>query len=139
MHFQRLIILLTFLFALIGASNVFAMTHHHHKGAVESQMASPFDKKQEGKSLHCLLNNHHRDGFCPHSGSALDRSATQKISVECHGKEAGTLPTTSFQTDYFKNSIFIDDLRYVSSDIAVEKFYAYQQYLSLQNPPPEVL
>ena len=111
MHFQRLIILLTFLCALMSASNVFANTHHNHNEAVESELASPFEKKQEGKSLHCLLKNHHRDGFCPHTGLPLDRSATQKISVECHGKEAGTLPTNSFQNDYFQNDIFVTDLR----------------------------
>jgi|SaaInlStandDraft_2_1057019.scaffolds.fasta_scaffold73251_2 hypothetical protein len=139
MPFQRLIILLTFLCALMGASNVFANTHHHHHGAVESELASPFDKKQEGKSLHCLLNNHHRDGFCPHTGLPLDRSATQKISVECHGKEAGTLPSTSFQNDYFQNNIFVTDLRSLSSEMFIGKFSTIEQYLSLQDPPPEVL
>ena len=139
MPFQRLIILLTFLCALMGASNVFANTHHHHHGAVESELASPFDKKQEGKSLHCLLNNHHRDGFCPHTGLPLDRSATQKISVECHGKEARTLPSTSSQSDYLQNNIFLSDLRSLSSEILIVKFFTTQQYLSLQDPPPEVL
>ena len=138
MHFQRLIILLTFLFALMGASNVFAKTHHHHhKGTGESELASPFDKKQEGKSLHCLLNNHRRDGFCPHKG--LDGSETQKLSVECHGKEAGTLPITSFQTDYLQNNILSFDLYFLSSEMFVGKFFATKQYRSLQNPPPEVL
>jgi len=139
MHFQRLIILLTFLFALMGASNTFAGTHHHHNGAVESELTSPFDKKQEAKSLHCLLNNHHRDGFCPHTGLPLDRSATQKISVECHGKEAGTLPSTSFQNDYFQNNVFVSDIRCLSSEMFIGKFLTFQQYLSLQDPPPEVL
>ena len=139
MNFQRLIILLTFLFALIGASSVFAITHHHHNGAVESELTSPFGKKQVGKSLHCLLNNHHRDGFCPHTGLPLDRSATQKISVDCHGKEAGTLPTTSFQNDYFQNNIFAADLRYLSSELFAGNFSPTEQYLSLQDPPPEVL
>ncbi len=139
MHFQRLIILLTFLCALMGASNVFANTHHHHNGAVDSELASPFEKKQEGKSLHCLLNNHHRDGFCPHTGLPLNRSVTQKISVECHGKEAGTLPSTSFQNDYFQNTIFAADLCYLSSEMYIGKFLTFQQYLSLQDPPPEVL
>ncbi|MBN4077883.1 hypothetical protein JYT29_00955 [Nitrospina gracilis] len=137
MNFQKLIILLTFLFALTGASNVFANTHHHHNGAVESELASPFDNKQEGKSLHCLLNNHHRNAFCPHTG--LDKSATQKISVECHGKEAGTLPSTSFQNDYFQNNVYITDFRCLSSEIFIRKFFTTQQYLSLQDPPPEVL
>ncbi len=136
MNFQRLIILLTFLFALMGASNVFANTHHHPDGAVESELASPFDKKQEG--LHCLLNNHHRDGFCRHTDLS-GRSATQKISVECHGKEAGTLPSTSFQNDYFQNNIYIADFRCLSSEIFIEKFFTTQQYLNLQYPPPEVL
>ena len=137
MHFQRLIILLTFLCALMGASSAFAGTHHHHNGAVESELVSPFDKKQGGKSLHCLLNNHHRDGFCPHKG--LDSSATQKISVDCHGKESGTLPSTSFQNDYFQNNIFVSDLRCLSSEIPIGKFLTFQQYLTLQDPPPEVL
>jgi hypothetical protein len=135
MNFQRLIILLTFLCALMGASNVFANTHHHHDGAVESEMVSPFDKKDKG--MHCLLNNHHRDGFCPHKG--LDRSATQKISVECHGKEAGTLPSTSSQNDFFQNNVFVADLRCLSSEMFIGKFLTSQQYLSLQDPPPEVL
>ena len=139
MHFQRLIILLTFLCALIGASNAFANTHHHHSDVVGSELASPFEKKQEGKSLHCLLNNHHHDGFCPHTGLPLNRSATQKLSVECHGKAAGTLPSTSFQNDYFQNNIFVTDLRCLSSEMFIGKFLTIQQYLSLQDPPPEVL
>ncbi len=137
MHFQRLIILLTFLFALIGASNVFANTHHHHNGAGESELTSPFEKKQEGKSLHCLLNDHHRDGFCPHN--SLDGAATQKLSVECHGKEAGTLPSTSFQTDYLQNNILSADLHFLSSEMFVGNFFATRQCRSLQDPPPEVL
>jgi hypothetical protein len=138
MHIQRLMILLTFLFALIDASNVFANPHHHHhNGAVESELASPFEKKKEGKSLHCLLNNHYRDGFCPHKKS--DGTVTQKISVECHGKEAGTLPTTFFQIDYLQNNIFSADLHFLSSEMFIGKFFATKQYRSLQDPPPKVL
>lgn len=135
-----IITILSFLFVtFMGAVDVFANAHHsHHKGH-DQIMASPFNKQEEGKSLHCLLNNHNHEGFCPHNGLPSGKDTTQKLSVDCGGKTEGTLPSYSFHKDNIADSFSISDLNHHSFKLISGIFSPTRQYLSSQNPPPEVL
>ncbi|MBC8285062.1 MAG: hypothetical protein H8E32_14710 [Nitrospinae bacterium] len=139
MHFFRFIVLFIFLVTFLGASNALAGAHHHNHGGHEQTMESPFDKKQEGKSAHCLLNGHRSDRFCPHSGVKVDHSQAQKISVQCHGKESGTVPPNSFQSDFFYTHIYVNDSNDVTSKLVIGMSSSTKQYSDRQVPPPEVL
>jgi len=134
----RLIILSIFLVSFIGAADVFASAHHHddHNHGV----ASPFNKKDDSKSLHCLLNDHqHKGGFCPHSIFPTGEDGTHRLSADCGGKTSGAVPSFSFHKDNIDNSYTIADLSNTSFKLPAAVFSTSQQNLNSQDPPPEVL
>jgi hypothetical protein len=57
MNSRKFLIISIFLFGFMGAADVFASSHSKHV-MHDHGVVSPFDKKQGGKPLHCLLNNH---------------------------------------------------------------------------------
>ncbi len=133
------IILSIFLVTFLGASDVFASVHHHHEGH-DHVVASPFHKKQDGKSLHCLLNNHqHGNEFCPHSKLPSSKGKTPQLSADCGGKASGTIPSFSFHKDNIDTSFSFADLSNYSFRLFAGIFSSTQQDLNSQDPPPEVL
>ena len=76
MNYTKFLIISVFLFGFIGAADVFASSHSKHE-MHDHGVVSPFDKKQVGKPLHCLLNNHSfKDAFCPHTRSPSGEDST---------------------------------------------------------------
>ena len=139
MHCLRFLILSVFLVIFSGTSNALANAHHHDHGGHEQAIESPFNKKQEEKPAHCLLNGHNSDRFCPHSGLKVEPSGTQKISVQCHGKESGAVPSNSFQSDFFYAHSDINDSKDLTSKLVIGIFSTTIRYSDRQIPPPEVL
>lgn len=137
MTFSKVIFTLVLLITFLGASDVFANAHHH-KGH-EQTIASPFDKQQDEKSLHCLLNKHFHEGICPHSGLPIHNNGNMKISVECGGKDSNALPTSSFHKDNLEAPVRIARLECQSSPLIAGILLAVQQLQEVLNPPPEVL
>ena len=135
----KLLILSFLIVTFMGATDALASMHHHHE-AHDHGIVSPFDKKEEGKSQHCLLNNHqHNGGFCPHSALASGNDSTHRLSADCGGKAPGTVPSFSFHKDNLDSFSSYADLSNISFRLIAEIFSTTQQHLNSQDPPPEVL
>jgi hypothetical protein len=100
MNSSKLLIISVFLFGFMGAADVFASSYSKHEMHNHS-VVSPFDKKQDGKPPHCLLNNHsYKDSFCPHTRSASGVDSTYRISFDCGGQANGNILTNSANNSY---------------------------------------
>ena len=121
----------------MGATNVLAHDQQHR--IHNSEAISPFDGEQKKGAPHCLLNKHrHKNKFCPHAS----KSATvgkQRISADCGGKPPGTLPSIFPSKDNIDNSSFVMGLSTFSLRLSAEIYSGTQQYLNIQDPPPELL
>jgi hypothetical protein len=100
MNSSKFLIISVFLFGFMGAADVFASSHSKHE-MHDHGVVSPFDKKQGGKPIHCLLNNHsYKDTFCPHTRSPSGEDSTHRISFDCGGKTTGNILTNSSNSSY---------------------------------------
>jgi len=100
MDFSKFLIISFFLFAFMGTADVFASSYSKHD-MHDHGVVSPFDKKQGGKPLHCLLNNHSiKDIFCPHTHSSSGEDSTHRISFDCGGQTTGNILTNSANNSY---------------------------------------
>lgn len=82
-----LLLLSAFLLAGVCTANA-SVSHDHHEVVSDS----PFQKKSDKHSLHCLLNKHHPKGhICPqnsnHSGKGESR-----LAADCGGSPNGSVP-----------------------------------------------
>ena len=85
----RIVISALFLFvACVWISGAIASPYHHHE---EYQTVSPFDKKQDTRSAHCILRSHTHLGFCPHMLPKGNAGGVQ-IAPDCGGKAPGAVP-----------------------------------------------
>ena len=86
---------------IFAASLAQAGTMHHHP----AEMVSPFDKIQNIKPLHCVLNMHQHllNTPCPHKDRG-GKAAGEMISSEC-GSSTGTANASgsSFAKDIYKD------------------------------------
>jgi hypothetical protein len=137
---KKFLVISVILFGFMGASDVFASSHSKHK-MHDHGVVSPFDKKQGGKPIHCLLNNHtYEDTFCPHTRSPSGKDTTHRISFDCGGKTTGNRLTNSANNIYFVEA----QLCKIVTPSLNEKIPSTISYLSERfkdslDPPPRVL
>ena len=140
MDSSKFLIILFFLFAFMGTADVFASLHSKHE-MHDHGVVSPFDKKQGGKPIHCLLNNHsYKDVFCPHTRSPSGEDGTHRISFDCGGQTTGSILTNSANSIYLieaqlykfvtpsLNEIILSTISYLSDPLK-----------DSLDPPPRVL
>jgi len=133
----KIVVTILFLFlACVWVSGAMASPSHHHGG--KHQVASPFEKKQDTRSAHCLLNNHSHLGFCPHSLLPKDLATGPLIAADCGGKSSGAVPANfsagknltllpaSWETPAFK---------IVENRTNVSPSYDFHLFDSLYHPP----
>jgi hypothetical protein len=138
MHLRIAISVMFLLTACGWGSEALASSNHQHG---EHQTVSPFNKKQDTLSAHCLLNNHHHDGFCPHSRLPDKDSSIPKIAVDCGGKGAEGIPSNSSNNkNHFALSNFYENpvLSFSSGMTAISPFYA-PYHSDLLIPPPRFI
>jgi hypothetical protein len=140
MNFSKFLFISVFIFGFMGAADVFASSHSKHE-MHDHGVVSPFDKKQGGKPIHCLLNNHsYKDTFCPHTRSPSGEDSTHRISFDCGGQTTGNLLTNSANNSYLVEAqlhkIVIPSL----NEIIPSKFsYLSEPLKDSLVPPPRVL
>jgi hypothetical protein len=140
MNYTKFLILSFFLFGFMGAADVFASSHNKHE-MNDHGGVYPFDKKQGGKPIHCLLNNHsHKDTFCPHTRLPSGENSTHRISFDCGGQTTGNILTNSANNIYL---IEAQLYKFVTPSLN-EKILSTISYLSdplkdSLDPPPRVL
>ena len=81
---------LIFGFVCFWGSGALASPHQHH--VAQHQPISPFDKEKDGRSLHCVLNDHTNAKSCPHSLLPSNDTTNDRISSACGNKTSGTTP-----------------------------------------------
>lgn len=135
-------ILMTWMLAsvLLFATNALAQGQHHgaHHSHHQGHSASPFDVKNETKSLHCQLQSHTHFGFCPHS--VTGKNTPLAIAADCGGKTSGSIPnSTSFNGDFAE----INNFSYVhflpGNKLASSIVSNYHRFIDTLDPPPRVL
>ena len=140
MNSSKFLIISIFLFGFLGAADVFASSYSKHE-MHDHGVVSPFDKKQGGKPIHCLLNNHtYKDTFCPHIRSPSGEDSTHRISFDCGGKTTGNRLTNSANNSYLVEAqlhkIVIPSL----NEIIPSTFsYLSDPLKDSLDPPPRVL
>ena len=140
MNSSKFLIISIFLFGFMGVADVFASSYTKHD-MHDHGVVSPFDKKQGGKPLHCLLNNHsYKDSFCPHKHSSPAEDTTHRISFDCSGKTNGNILTNSANNSYLVEAQFYKIVtpslnEIISSTIS----YLSERFKDSLDPPPRVL
>jgi hypothetical protein len=140
MNSSKFLIIFVILFGFMGTADAFASSHSKHEKH-EHGVVSPFDKKQGGKPIHCLLNNHsYKDTFCPHTRSPSEEDSTHRISFDCGGQTTGNILTNSANNIYLIEAqlykIFIPSLNeIIPSTIS----YLSERFKDTLDPPPRVL
>ena len=140
MDSNKFLIISFFLFAFMGTANVFASSYSQHDmhdhGAV-----SPFDKKQGGKPIHCLLNNHtFKDTFCPHTHSSSGEDSAHRISFDCGGKTTGNILNNSANNIYFVEAQLYKIVTPSLNEIIHSTIsYLGERFKDTLDPPPRVL
>jgi hypothetical protein len=140
MNSSKFLIISVFLFSFMGAADVFASSHSKHE-MHDHGVVSPFDKKQGGKPLHCLLNNHsNKKTFCPHTHSSSAEDTTHRISFDCGGKTTGNILTNSANNSYLVEAQFYKIVTPSLNEI-ISSTISYQSELFKDSldPPPRVL
>ncbi len=134
-------ILALLVFSLLTGPSAFGspsgMGHHHHEAV------SPFDQITQGKSLHCLLNGHRVEFFCPHKeATSSDQSQDAIIANHCGGnrhsipaafnisQELSPAMPSIFQVYRFNESV-----RFNTIVPTIYKFH----FLDVQYPPPRFI
>lgn len=139
--FLRVAVTVLFLCVMgFWSSSAIASTQdHHHDGqdGEHNEVVSPFDKKQDIRSQHCILRNHAYYGFCPHN---LVNPSTEgfKLASDCGGKSSGTVPTsTSTGENLFILSAFkeIPVLVFSKNITGIFPSYSFRFSDSLDPPP----
>ena len=140
MNSSKFLIISIFLFGFMGAADVSASSHSKHE-IHDHGVVSPFDKKQGGKPIHCLLNNHsYKDVFCPHTRSPSGEDSTQRISFDCGGQTTGNILTNSAN-----NSCLIEAQLYkivtpsLNEKIPSTISFLNERFKDSLDPPPRVL
>ena len=140
MDSSKFLIISFFLFAFMGTADVFASSYSKHD-MHDHGIVSPFDKKQDGKPLHCLLNNHSiKDGFCPHTRSSYGEDTTHRISFDCGDKTTGNILNNSVNNIYF-----VEAQLYNIASPSLNKIihstisYLGERFKDTLDPPPRVL
>ena len=140
MDSSKFLIILFFLFAFMGTADVFASLHSKHE-MHDHGVVSPFDKKQGGKPIHCLLNNHsYKDVFCPHTRSPSEEDGTHRISFDCGGQTTGNILTNSANNIYFVEAQLYKIVTPSLNEIIHSTIsYLGERFKVSLDPPPRVL
>ena len=136
----KLLIISFFLFAFMGTADVFASSYSKHD-MHDHGVVSPFDMKQGGKPLHCLLNNHSiKDSFCPHTHSSSGEDTTHRISFDCGGKTTGNILNNSANNIYFVEAQLYKIVTPSLNEIIHSTIsYLGERFKDTLDPPPRVL
>ena len=121
--------------ACVWVAGAMASPHHEHK---EYQTVSPFDKKQDAQSAHCILNSHTHFGFCPHSLSPKNNVGEFWIATDCGGKTPGTVPTNlSISKNLSVIPLSSETPAFISVDniTRVLPQYSFELFDPLEHPP----
>ena len=140
MNSSKFLIISVFLFGFMGAADVFASSHSKHE-MHDHGVVSPFDKKQGGKPIHCLLNNHsYKDAFCPHTRSPSGEDSTHRISFDCGGQTTGNILTNSANNIYFVETQLYKIVTPSLNEIIHSTIsYLGECFKETLDPPPRVL
>ena len=140
MDSSKFLIISFFLFAFMGTADVFASSHSKHD-MHDHGVVSPFDKKQGGKPLHCLLNNHSfKDTFCPHTRPSSGEDTTHRISFDCGGKNTGDRLTNSANNIYFVEAQLYKIVTPSLNEIIHSTIsYLSERFKDSLDPPPRVI
>ena len=140
MNYTKFLIISVFLFGFIGAADVFASLHSKHE-MHDHGVVSPFDKKQGGKPIHCLLNNHsYKDAFCPHTRSPSGEDSTHRISFDCGGQTTGSILTNSANSIYLiEAQLYKIVIPFLNEKIPSTISYLSERFKDSLDPPPRFL
>lgn len=94
---------------MAGTASAHPGSPHIHEGPAllqDHSAHSPFHQhsqhiqaKNEGQSLHCILNGHSSEQPCPHmQSSKFDNDGVEKLSAECGG-HSGPIGASVVKTD----------------------------------------
>ena len=139
MSFMRSILIAVLMWALFGATNALAESHHHgdHQHH-QSPVISPFDGPKGVQSLHCLLRGHNHRVFCPHSKP--DRSQTTNIATDCGGKTSGSIPSTiSFSKDFAEMDFLLLIHHAPGKKLAPSILLYFHRFTDVLDPPPRFI
>lgn len=124
--------------AFIGTSLAQAGPSHDHHG--KTDVASPFEQLDNGKSLHCVLNlhEHFQNIPCPHKGKGGKHEQTE-FRPDC-GDQPGSANSSnsSFAKNLFKNATHYDLMPVQLSSTIKFSFDHINQHhpRSIDHPPP---
>ena len=137
---KKFLVISVLLFGFLGAADVFASSYGNHEMHGHG-VVSPFDKKQGGKPLHCLLNNHsYKDTFCPHTSSSSGEDTTHRISFDCGGKTNGNILTNSASNSYlFEAQLYKIVTSSLNEIIPSTISYLVERFKDTLDPPPRVV
>ena len=140
MDSSKFLIISFFLFAFMGTADVFASSYSKHD-MHDHGVVSPFDKKQGGKPLHCLLNNHsYKDTFCPHTSSLSGEDTTHRISFDCGGKTNGNILTNAANNSYLVEAqLYKIVTLFLNEKIPSTISYLSERFKDSLDPPPRSL
>ena len=140
MNSSKFLIISFFLFGFLGAADVFASSYSNHE-MHDHGVVSPFDKKQGGKPLHCLLNNHsYKDTFCPHTSSSSGEDTAHRISFDCGGKTNGNILTNSANNSYLVEAQLCKIVTHSLNEIISSTIsYLNEPLKDSLDPPPRFL
>ena len=140
MDSSKFLIISFFLFAFMGTADVFANSYSKHD-MHDHGVVSPFDKKQGGKPIHCLLNNHtFKDTFCPHTHSSSGEDTTHWIYFDCGGKTTGNILTNSANNSYLVEAqLYKINTPSLNEIISSTISYLGERFNDTLDPPPRVV
>jgi phage/plasmid primase-like uncharacterized protein len=125
------------LWVLFGHSNAIAQSHKHTKHH-HNQIVSPFDSKQEARSLHCLLRGHADRLDCPHSKA--DGAQSKSIAKECDGKSSGSnTRTITFGSEFAETNFIMQTDYSLSSKFFQTVLPSFQGVIASLDPPPIIV
>ena len=132
---------LFFIVVFFCCSSAIATTHEHHNtthNTTTHHSISPFDKNNEGLSLHCSLKGHPIDQICPEN--SLNNTIQELIASDCGSHP---LDASSDISINYSRSLLAVNMRFQSSLLFTGQLiipHIYKTHPNIQSPiehPPQ--
>jgi len=132
---------LFFIVVFFCCSSAIAATHEHHNtthNTTTHHSISPFDKNNEGLSLHCALKGHPIDQICPEN--SLNNTIQELIASDCRSHP---LDASSDISINYSRSLLAVNMRFQSNLLFTGQLiipHIYKTRPNIQSPlehPPQ--
>jgi len=132
---------LFFIVVFFCCSSAIATTHEHHNtthNTTTHHSISPFDKNNEGLSLHCALKGHPIDQICPEN--LLNNTTQELIASDCGSHP---LDASSDISINYSRSLLAVNMRFQSNLLFTGQLiipHIYKTHPNIQSPiehPPQ--